>query len=59
MLARPDKSNDSDDGIDPRVIDLLEAMAMEPTAEHIYRVGHIQQRRRRAVQYVPARSAMQ
>ncbi|KAJ1868191.1 hypothetical protein LPJ78_000319 [Coemansia sp. RSA 989] len=59
MLAHPDKSNDSDDGIDPHVIDLLEAMAMEPTAEHIYRVGHIQQRRRRAVQYVPARSAMQ
>ncbi|KAJ2456349.1 hypothetical protein EV183_000277 [Coemansia sp. RSA 2336] len=59
MLAHPDKSNDSDDGIDPHVIDLLEAMAMEPTAEHIYHVGHIQQRRRRAVQYVPARSAMQ
>ncbi|KAJ2667249.1 hypothetical protein IW148_000351 [Coemansia sp. RSA 1199] len=55
MLARSHKTKDRDGAIDPRAIDLLEAMAMDPAAEHMYRVGHIQQRRRRAVQYIPAR----
>ncbi|KAJ2365978.1 hypothetical protein H4S01_002956 [Coemansia sp. RSA 2610] len=57
MLARSRKTKDCDGAIDPRAIDLLEAMAMDPAAEHIYKVGHIQQRRRRAVQYIPARAS--
>ncbi|KAJ2715380.1 hypothetical protein H4S00_004862, partial [Coemansia sp. D1744] len=59
MLARSHKTKDGDEAIDPRAIDLLEAMAMDPAAEHMYRVGHIQQRRRRAVQYIPARMPKQ
>ncbi|KAJ2512019.1 hypothetical protein H4217_007098, partial [Coemansia sp. RSA 1939] len=49
MLARPKKSKlQPSHGSEPRVMDLLEAVAMDPDTEQMYRAGRLQQQRLRA-----------
>ncbi|KAJ2557436.1 hypothetical protein EV175_001351 [Coemansia sp. RSA 1933] len=49
MLARPRKANQQPrSGSKPCAMDLLEAMAMDPDTERLYRAGKLEQQRRRA-----------
>ncbi|KAJ2092775.1 hypothetical protein IW138_000870 [Coemansia sp. RSA 986] len=52
MLAGPRKSKQQPrDGLEPRGMDLLEAVAMDPDTEHMYRAGRLQQQRHRAAHH--------